>query len=168
MRNTNKDRTTFASPTRCSELVVPTLNRLPGRLIFLWSWLTFCDWATFCLASVWWRMTRNADLVEPGVAEPLQAWIPSVHVWSNFVSLAWPQFLNQAPPRAQQLRLPNFVIEPHSAHLLRLLLPAVCAREREYQHVWPPMLHHIVVMDMWPPYHDHVLQSVRELVSMTW
>ena len=33
----------------------------------------------------------------------LQARIPSAHMWSKCVSPASPQFLNQAPPRAQQL-----------------------------------------------------------------
>ena len=42
-----------------------------------------------------------------------QAWMPSIHVWSTCVSPTSPQFLNQAPPRAQQLRLPNFLTVPH-------------------------------------------------------
>ena len=46
----------------------------------------------------------------------LQAWKPSAHVWSTFVSPASPQFLNQEPPRAQQLRLPNFLVIPHLRH----------------------------------------------------
>ena len=46
----------------------------------------------------------------------LQAWTPSSHVWSNWVSPASPQFLNQAPPRAQQLRLSDFLTVPHLGH----------------------------------------------------
>ena len=46
----------------------------------------------------------------------LQAWKPSAHVWSKFVSPTSPQFLNQAPRRAQQLSLPNFFVIPHLRH----------------------------------------------------
>jgi len=46
----------------------------------------------------------------------LQAWMPCDHVWSKFESLGFPQLLNQAPPRAQQLSLPEFLTIPHLAH----------------------------------------------------
>ena len=39
---------------------------------------------------------------------PSQAWTPSSHVYSKFRSPGLPHFLNQAPPRKQQLRLPVF------------------------------------------------------------
>ena len=45
-----------------------------------------------------------------------QARMPSPHVWLNFSSPASPQCLNQAPPRVQQLRLPDFVAIPHFRH----------------------------------------------------
>ena len=46
----------------------------------------------------------------------LQAWMPWNHVWSNFESPRSPQFLNQAPPEAQQLSLPDFSRVPHLGH----------------------------------------------------
>ena len=63
----------------------------------------------------------SEDRAEASPAEYRQASMPSVHVWSTCVSPASPQFLNQAPPRAQQLRLPNFLVMPHLWHLLLLL-----------------------------------------------
>ena len=47
----------------------------------------------------------------------LQAWIPSYHVCCNFVLPAPPQFLNQEPPRPQQLILPDFAMVPHLLHI---------------------------------------------------
>ena len=47
----------------------------------------------------------------------LQACTPSTHVCSNFKSPALPQFLNQAPPGAQQLRFPDFLTVPHLKHM---------------------------------------------------
>ena len=50
--------------------------------------------------------------------------MPSVHVWSNFGSPASPQFMNQAPPRAQQLRLPDFLVIPHLRHTVLTIADA--------------------------------------------
>ena len=47
----------------------------------------------------------------------LQAWMPSTHVRLNCLSPTFPQFLNQAPPRAQQLCLPDLFLKPHFEHL---------------------------------------------------
>ena len=44
--------------------------------------------------------------------------MPSTHVWSNVESPGSPHFLAQAPPGAQQLRLPDCVIVPHLGQLL--------------------------------------------------
>ena len=41
---------------------------------------------------------------------------PSSHVCSNMGSLPSPHFSNQAPPKAQQLRLPLFLLTPHFGH----------------------------------------------------
>ena len=46
----------------------------------------------------------------------LQAWMPSYHVRSTSALPALPQFLNQEPPRPQQLVLPDFLIVPHLGH----------------------------------------------------
>ena len=43
--------------------------------------------------------------------------MPCVHVWSKFESPVFPHLLNQAPPRAQQLRLPEFLTVPHLVHM---------------------------------------------------
>ena len=72
-------------------------------------WTVFCGWA---MAPAWRSTTWNADLTET-LTEPLQAWIPSNHVWSNFESPKSPQFWNQEPPGAQQLCLPDFFVTPH-------------------------------------------------------
>ena len=44
-----------------------------------------------------------------------QAMSPALHVCS-FPSPGFPQFLNQEPPRAQQLRLPVWPTVPHVLH----------------------------------------------------
>ena len=46
----------------------------------------------------------------------LQARMPSYHVWRSFALPALPQFLNQEPPRPQQLFLPDFAMVPHLGH----------------------------------------------------
>ena len=43
----------------------------------------------------------------------LHAWIPSYHVCRCFVLPSPSQFLNQEPPRPQQLFLPDFSMVPH-------------------------------------------------------
>ena len=55
----------------------------------------------------------------------LQAWIPSNHVWSNFESPTLPHFLNQAPPRAQQLNWPEPLRLPHLEHVLEIVTVVV-------------------------------------------
>jgi len=50
------------------------------------------------------------DVCAPGS----HAWMPSSHVCSKFSE--FPHFLNQEPPGAQQLRLPDFVLVPHLGH----------------------------------------------------
>jgi len=50
------------------------------------------------------------DVCAPGS----HAWMPSSHVCSKFS--AFPHFLNQEPPEAQQLGLPDFVLVPHLEH----------------------------------------------------
>ena len=59
-------------------------------------------------------MACGGDVTE--LTTPLQAWMPSDHKWSTVVSSASPQFLNQEPPRAQQLSLPDFLLVPHLGH----------------------------------------------------
>ena len=48
----------------------------------------------------------------------LQASTPSNQLWSNFLLLAPPQFLYQAPPGAQQLARPDFVNVPQFGHIV--------------------------------------------------
>ena len=55
--------------------------------------------------------------IKHAVSLPVQAWTPSVHVWSNFESPSSPHLLNQAPPRAQQLRFLVFLTVPHWGHM---------------------------------------------------
>ena len=51
-----------------------------------------------------------------GCDRGLQTWMPSYHVWPSLELPAPPQFLNQEPPRPQQLLLPDFWMEPHLKH----------------------------------------------------
>ena len=67
---------------------------------------------------------RDITACGDSTAKLLQAWMPSAHVCSNVESPASPHFLNQAPPRAQQLRLPDFLVVPHLGHPVLLLLGA--------------------------------------------
>ena len=55
----------------------------------------------------------------------LQAATPSNHLWSTFLLYPPPQFLNQAPPGAQQLLLPDFVNVPHLEHVVDLVVVEV-------------------------------------------
>ena len=57
----------------------------------------------------------------------LQAATPSNHLWSTFLLRAPPQFLNQAPPGAQQLYLPDFSNVPHLGHVIVLVTVEVTA-----------------------------------------
>ena len=52
-----------------------------------------------------------------GPGEALQACMPSNHVCSKFGSPKSPHFLNQAPPRKQQLILPS-VVAPHLGQVI--------------------------------------------------
>ena len=51
-----------------------------------------------------------------------QALSPSNHLWRTFPLLAAPQFLNQAPPGAQQLTRPDFSNVPHFGHTVVLVI----------------------------------------------
>ena len=48
----------------------------------------------------------------------LHAFAPSDHLWSTFLLPNPPQLLNQAPPGAQQLALPDFRNVPHLGHVI--------------------------------------------------
>ena len=52
----------------------------------------------------------------------LQASTPSDHLWPTFLLPALPQFLNQVPPGAQQLTLPDFLNVPHLGHAIVLAI----------------------------------------------
>ena len=58
----------------------------------------------------------------------VQAFTPSDHLWSAFPSPKPPQPLNQAPPGAQQLALPDFLKVPHFEQAMTLPLPEVMSR----------------------------------------
>ena len=57
----------------------------------------------------------------------LQAATPSNHLCSTLVLRAPPQFLNQAPPGAQQLCLPDFSNLPHLGHVIVLAIVEMMA-----------------------------------------
>ena len=60
---------------------------------------------------VYYYMTLASDL-------RLQASTPSNHLRSARLFAAPPQFLNQAPPGAQQLTRPDFANVPHFRHVI--------------------------------------------------
>ena len=51
----------------------------------------------------------------------VQASSPSSHLWPAFLLPTPPQFLNQSPPGAQQLALPDFSNVPHFEHIMLLV-----------------------------------------------
>ena len=71
-----------------------------------------------CVVVVWFiNMNCASALTENKPTTSLQACTPSNHVYSVFELSAVPQFLNQAPPGAQQLILPDFLMVPHLEHM---------------------------------------------------
>ena len=72
-------------------------------------------------------------------ARVLQAWMPSYHVWRSLKLPGLPQFLNQEPPRPQQLLLPDFPMMPHLGHTeLMVVVVTACIKahggKRENNH----------------------------------
>ena len=62
-------------------------------------------------------------------ARVLQTWIPSYHVCRTLPLSARPQFLNQEPPRPQQLLLPDFPMMPHLGHTeLMVVVVTACVK----------------------------------------
>ena len=54
--------------------------------------------------------------IQSPMSLPSHVSMPSPQVWSKLESPALPHFPNQEPPRAQQLRLPDFLTAPHLGH----------------------------------------------------
>ena len=67
-------------------------------------------------------MSVYLQYVQLNVGLLLQASTPSVHVWPTFALPMPPQVLNQAPPGAQQLVLPDFKNVPHFEHVIILAI----------------------------------------------
>lgn len=117
----------FESAQHPSQFVVPASDTLAvaGSIIFsrgpFLSIVAFgCSW----LGS-WCSMTSDCVLLENKLAKSLQARMPSVHVWSKFALVTPPQLLNQAPPRAQQLLWPDFLVVTHLGHTEPLVIVVV-------------------------------------------
>ena len=51
--------------------------------------------------------------------------MPSDHMWGNLLLPALPQFLNQEPPRPQQLALPDLPMVPHLRHTNLLVVVVI-------------------------------------------
>ena len=74
------------------------------------------------------EQTSNVSIYMQSVLNlRLQATAPSNHLWSTFLLRSCPQFLNQAPPGAQQLTLPDFANMPHLGHAMVFITVAVMA-----------------------------------------
>ena len=70
-----------------------------------------------CMAVVWFITINCASaLPENKPTTSLQACLPSSHVCSVLELPLVPQFSNQAPPGAQQLGLPDFLMTAHLGH----------------------------------------------------
>ena len=87
-----------------------------------------CSTSFNCFVVVVWFININCDfaLPENKLTTPLQACTPSTHVCSVLELPLVPQFLNQAPPGAQQLSSPDFFMTAHLGHS-RAILVAVTA-----------------------------------------
>ena len=59
----------------------------------------------------------------------LQVWMPSNQVWPKLELPELLQFLNQAPPGAQQLGRPDFLKMPHLEQLLMVIAAEVLVAE---------------------------------------
>ena len=112
----------FANPKKPSESILPALGMMPRRCVFVWYCAVFRDrillirWATPPLRR------STACVINFADVKSLHTCMPSAHVWSKFISPTSPQLLNQPPPRAQQLRLPDFLVLLHLRHPLLLLI----------------------------------------------
>ena len=82
-----------------------------------------------CVVVAWFTdfMNCDTDFLENKLATSLQACTPSTHVYSVLELRLVPQFLNQAPPGAQQLRLPDFLMVPHLEHMEPIVFVTVVA-----------------------------------------
>ena len=117
------EKRNFPSLTQSLQSAVSVLEIQPGRLLLVCCWVSFRIRAALsgqALDPMRRHIICSGDLTETGVEKPLQAWMPSAHVWSNVVSPASPHFLNQVPSRAQQLRVPTLLV-PHLTHVFPLL-----------------------------------------------
>ena len=90
--------------------------------------VTWCSTSFNCCVVVVWFTVMNCDsaLTNSKLPTSLQACNPSNHVWSVLELSLVPQLLNQAPPGAQQLSLPDFLVAAHLEHT-EAILTAVTA-----------------------------------------
>ena len=67
-------------------------------------------------------MNCGSALPEAKLTTSLQACMPAIHVCSVLELPLVPQFLNQAPPGAQQLSLPDLWMTAHLGHTGAILV----------------------------------------------
>ena len=118
---------TFTSASQAVNFVKLASVILWAECIFIWFcfsvvYLRFVIFTGLAITALGYAF--SAASTTKGPANPAQARMPSAHVWSKVWSPSSPQFLNQEPPRAQQLSFPDFLFLPHCRHLLLLLLNA--------------------------------------------
>ena len=85
---------------------------------------SFLGWFWTAAFRCWTMAVRLCDIAcaccdlttSKALATCLQACTPSTHVCSKFESPISPHFLNQEPPRPQQLSLPDFFMVVHLGH----------------------------------------------------
>ena len=78
---------------------------------------TGCESVThYCLAR------ESTELIQSVASLPLQAWMPSLNVWGNFLSPGLPHFPAQEPPFAQQVHFPAVLF----VHLRHPVCVCVC------------------------------------------
>merc|ERR1719174_3631420 len=90
-----------------------------------------------CVVVVWFTdfMNCDTDFLENKLATSLQACTPSTHVYSVLELRLVPHFLNQAPPGAQQLSLPDFLMAAHLAHTGAILVAVTLQACKPSNHV---------------------------------
>ena len=67
-------------------------------------------------------MYCDSDFPEAKITTSLQACLPSIHVCSVLEFPLVPQLSDQAPPGAQQLSLPDFLMAAHLGHTGAILV----------------------------------------------
>ena len=112
----NMTNETIANTNMCNSLSLSVELPKGGVEKMVW-----CSTSLNCCAVVVWFADMSCDSAL--LTTSLQACKPSNHVWSTSPPL--PQWLYQAPPGAQQLSLPDFLMVLHLEHTEPIVVTAI-------------------------------------------